>query len=305
MAKREKLPCAERERKSSFIRLLHTTPAKTVCPNFYLLAHANGCTFSPRCSYCYLKSSFGHLKGEEVFTNVDTMLDEVKRWIHRDGLDTYILNMGNLSDSLAFEDVRPVVPQLVELFRTGAEANGRPHTLLLVSKGGTKDCEGLFKTEPCQNVIVSFSVNSPEAARRHERGPATIADRMRAAERLSKNGWRIRIRLDPMMRGFDYTEIIERLRRLSPERVTLGSLRAEKNLYRHSDDGLFDELQKPPGHDKVFSLARYPKKERLAMYQQAVDVLRDVCPIGLCEETTDIWDALGLDTEAKTCNCGD
>lgn len=290
------------ERKTNFVEILRSTPTETVCPNFFVLAHANGCAFTPNCSYCYLKSSLWYLKEERAFANTDKMLEEVRRWIGRDNLESYVLNSGNLSDSLVFEERRPIIQDLVELFRNEAEAKGRPHTLLLVTKGGTNECEPLFEMEPCSNTIISFSVNSPEAARIHESGAATAEDRLEAAARLKEQGWRVRIRIDPMILGFDYTDVIEKVRELAPERVTLGSLRSEWNLFKHVENGIFSKLERP---DDKRALARYPKDERIELYRPAVEALADVCSIGLCEETPDIWNALGLDTEAKSCNCGE
>lgn len=301
MKHRSKQECVMRERKTKFVEIFRTTPTRTVCPNFYVLAHANGCTFSPRCSYCYLKSSFWHLTEQHAFTNIDKMECEIRDWIARDNLDSYVLNMGNLSDSFAFEDVRPLVCRLVEVFREEAETKGRKHALLLVTKGGTRDCRSLFEIEPCNNVIISFSVNSPGVARKYEKGAAPVQERLQAARRLKTKGWRIRIRIDPMMAGFDYDMIIEQVRRLVPERVTLGSLRAEPNLVRFTDNGLFADLE--PAADRR-GLARYPKEKRLALYRPAARALRGLCPIGLCEETPDVWRALGLSTRARSCNCG-
>jgi DNA repair photolyase len=189
----------------------------------------------------------------------------------------------------------------VELFRDEAEAEGRPHTLLLVTKGGMRDCGPLLDVAPCANVIVSFSVNSPQAARRHEAGAACVGDRLKAARRLKARGWRVRMRIDPMIVGYDYAWVVEQVRQLAPERVTLGTLRAEENLWRFVDNGLFSALEKP---DDPKSLARYLREERLALYRPAVHALAHVCAVGLCEETADVWDALGLDTEARSCNCG-
>ncbi|MCX7935527.1 MAG: hypothetical protein N3A66_09765, partial [Planctomycetota bacterium] len=124
----------ERPRRSRFVQIFRTTPAQTVCPNFYVLAHASGCRFNPLCSYCYLKSSFWFLRGRrqrQVFTNIGKMEREIRRWIDQDNLESYILNTGNLSDSLSFETVRPLMPRLIEIFRTQAERRHRPHTLLL------------------------------------------------------------------------------------------------------------------------------------------------------------------------------
>jgi len=296
-----KRACILRERKTKFVDIFRTTPTNTVCPNFYVLAHANGCLFRPQCEYCYLRSSFWYLQAQQAFTNIGKMERQIAAWIARDDLESYILNTGNLSDSLSFEGVRPLIARLVEVFRRRAEGAGRKHTLLLVTKGGTREYGSLLGQEPCRNVIVSFSVNSPAAARRYERGAAPVEQRLSAAETLKAKGWRIRLRIDPMILGFDYTWVATRARHIGPERVTLGSLRAEPNLPRFVENGLFADLE-APGDGR--GLARYPKERRLALYRQATEQLRGVCPIGLCEETPDIWDALGLDTAAKSCNCG-
>jgi spore photoproduct lyase len=290
--------CHRRTRKTSFVEIFRTTPPQTVCPNFFVLAHTNGCGFRPQCSYCYLKSSFWFLKGQAIFTNVDRMIRDVRRWIARNRLETYMLNAGNLSDSLSLERVRPIMPRLIDVFRQAAK--GRRHTLLLVTKGGMKDCAHLLKIPPCGNVVISFSVNHPDAARRFESGAASTTGRLRAARALKQKGWRIRIRIDPMILGYDYTGVARAVRALRPERVTLGSLRAEYNLPRFVPNGLFKDLE--PAPDKK-SMARYPLAKRLALYRPAVRILRDVCSMGLCEETPGVWDALGLHKEAKSCNC--
>ena len=290
-----------RPRHTRFVELFRTTPPKTVCPNFYVLSHANGCAFQPHCEYCYLKSSLWHLGGSHVFTNTARMIREIRAWIRRDGLETNVLNMGNLSDSLVFEPVRPLIRELVELFRTEAEAHGRPHSILLVTKGGVRTCAPLLASSPCANVIVSFSLNNPIAARRHETGAASVSDRLAAARRLRDEGWRVRIRLDPMIKGFSYDGVARKVRALRPERVTLGSLRAEPNLSRCAPSMLFEHLDPAPDSK---SLARYPFAERLAMYRSVTNVLRNICPIGLCEESAEMWDALGLDKDARSCNCG-
>jgi DNA repair photolyase len=149
-------------------------------------------------------------------------------------------------------------------------------------------------------VVVSFSVNHPEAGKRFEAGSAPPEDRLAAATRLKKMGWRVRIRIDPMILGFDYAGLIRAVRQLRPERVTLGTLRAERNLPRFAGDGIFRDLVAPADGK---GMARYPLETRLRMYRPAVKALHHVCPMGLCEETPAVWNALGLDTEAKPCNC--
>lgn len=294
-------PVVLRPRKTRFVEIFRTTPVQTVCPNFYVLAHANGCTFRPVCSYCYLKSSLWHLSRPHVFTNTPRLLREVRAWIRTDGLESCVLNTGNLSDSLGFEAYRPVMLSLVDLFRREAEARGRPHALLLVTKGGRRECRALLGSAPCANVIVSFSVNNPAAAARYEAGAAPTAERLRAARALRRGGWRLRMRIDPMIRGYRYRRLAQQVAALGPERVTLGTLRAEPNLDRHVPQGLFAGLE-PPADGK--GLARYPFELRIAMYREAIDGIGGRCPVALCEETPAAWRALGLDAEARACNCG-
>ena len=292
-------PIRLRARASAFVALLRTTPPRTVCPNFFVLAHANGCAFTPQCDYCYLKSSLWHVGCQDAFDNVDRMETEIRAWIARDDLETYVLNTGNLSDSLCFESVRPMAVRLAELFRE-AEAAGRPHTLLLVTKGGVRECRALLASRPTRNVIVSFSVNCAAIARRHERGARPVADRLRAARLLRDAGWRVRMRIDPMFAGAPYGALLDALRALAPERVTIGSLRAEPHLLRRVNHGMFAHLERAPEPD---GLARYPLAQRIAMYRTVVEALRGTTTLGLCEETREVWEAVGLDADACACNC--
>jgi len=239
------------------------------------------------------------MQNQQAFVNTDKMFSEIRKWFEKDGLETYMLNAGNLSDSLSFESVRPLAGKLVELFRE-AEEEGRPHTLLMVTKGGLKECADLFRRKPCKNVVVSFSVNNPAAAQKHERGAASMRSRFAAAHRLRKLGWRVRIRIDPMIAGFDYADVIAETKKLGPERVTLGTLRAEKNLPRYVGESILKGLE-PSADGKA--LSRYPRELRMKMYRKAVIALRKVCPVGLCEEMPDVWDELGLDRVGKKCNC--
>ncbi len=289
-----------KERKKSFIEIFRTTPPKTICPNFYVLIHANGCGYSPQCSYCYLKLSLWHQRDHHVFHNVDKLLTDVRRWIRKDPYETYVLNSGNMSDSLSFEERRPLFKKLVELFREEAEAKGRPHTLLLVTKGGRTECADLLSTKPCANVVVSFSVNNPVVARRYEAGAASMTERFKAAATQKKKGWRVRLRIDPMVDGYDYTKVAEAVKRIAPERVTLGTLRAERGLDRFAEPGVFKGVLPPPPDEK---LGRYPFDLRIALYRQAVDVLKSQCELGLCEEPLEAWELLGLNHQDKTCNC--
>jgi spore photoproduct lyase len=189
--------------------------------------------------------------------------------------------------------------RFVELFRSEAERKGRPHALLLVTKGGREHVATLAGLAPSANVIVSFSLNAPDAAAVHERGAPPVEERLAAARVLKASGWRVRIRIDPMIAERSYSDLAARVGDLAPERVTLGCLRADRGLLRKGD-GVFATLE-PIGEPG--GLARYPAAERIRLYREAIEALAGRSPVGLCEEAPDVWTAVGLDPESKTCNC--
>jgi DNA repair photolyase len=282
----------------SYIELLRSTPARTVCPNFYLFDHARGCNFN--CSYCFLRDIEYNRKERRIFNDTDKLYRELSAWLAQDNLETYLANAGNMTDGLSFEGERPLWGDLIEYMRENAETKGRPHCLLVVTKAGLKHCGAFLEHKPCPNVIVSFSINAPEAARDHEAGAAPTEDRLIAAMRLKRLGWRVRVRMDPMIHGYDYSKLTEDIAALAPERVTLGTLRADPTLIPEVRGvSIFDKLGAPDPE----GIARYPREMRMAMYRPAVERLSGICSMGLCEETEDVWLELGLDAERKTCNC--
>ncbi len=281
-----------------YITLLRSTPARTVCPNFYLFDHARGCNFN--CSYCFLRDIEYNRKERRLFDDADRMVAEVIDWVGKDNLETYLANAGNMTDALSFEKERPVWGLLIETMREHATEKNRPHCLLAVTKAGLDLCGAFLEHAPCPNILVSFSLNAADAARDHEPGAAPTADRLAAARKLKELGWRVRVRLDPMIAGYDYTDVIHAVAGIAPERVTLGTLRADPTLLPEVREvDIFTRLEEPEPE----SIARYPLALRLAMYRQAVDALSGKTSIGLCEETEDVWKALGLDYINKTCNC--
>ncbi len=300
MTSRRRTSCGLTGRMHRNVGLVREGSVDTVCPNFYVLAHATGCMFQPHCEYCYLHDRKQFTTGTAACSDLEQMKAEISAWIARDNLPSYVLNSGNISDSLCFEDVRPAMAELIELFRREAQLKGRPHTLLLVTKGGLHEIKCLLGVLPSPNVIVSFSVNSADAAARLEAGAASPEDRLAAAKLLKELGWRVRIRIDPMILGSDYRDLCVQIRDLSPERVTLGTLRAEKSLVDALPKDVLAGLADPGRPDGLW---QYPTEPRLALYRQAVDLLKDTCSIGLCEEWPSTWDALGLARENFPCNC--
>ncbi|WP_172839081.1 hypothetical protein [Thermanaeromonas toyohensis] len=96
--------------------------------------------------------------------------------------------------------------------------------------------------------------------------------RLGAAARLLELGWRVRIRLDPVIveggiEGMEaYRDICKQIKGLGPERVTVGTLRQYPGLYRFAPDAPRSGLGKAPD-----GRMRYPVAVRVKVYRMLAD----------------------------------
>ncbi len=270
-----------RERKSSFVKLFDKTPEGVFCPHFYELVLSNGCPYD--CTYCYLRLTFRGNKKPSLFTN-DWPL--VQRQIEL--APAGVFSTGELADSLAV--IPPLLLPALEYFR-GLESK---YLLLTTKSSNTK----LFKDlKPTDQVIISFSVNSPIAGSEYEHLAPAPAARLKAAAQLIEWGWRVRIRLDPIIWevGLDsYRDVCRDIASLKPERVTVGTLRQYPGLFRFAREAPRKGLSKAPD-----GRMRYDPSVRQHIYRQVAEWLG--FQPALCKETKEIWQYLGW--SFKGCNC--
>lgn len=270
-----------RERKSKFVRLFDKTPSEVVCPHFYELILSNGCPFD--CSYCYLKLTFRGQTKPNLFCNpweeVQEELDEIPYGL---------FSTGELADSLAV--VPPLLAPAIDYF--SAQKN---KYLLLLTKSA--NIYPLLKKRPARQVIVSFSINAPKVWRMYEKGTPDPLLRLKAAEQLIKTGWRVRIRLDPIVfNGIfnDYKDICKKIAKIKPEMVTIGTLRQFPGLYRFASQAPREGLSKSPD-----GRMRYSIEQRLYVYSKIKEWLG--FQPALCKETKELWKKLGW--KFRGCNC--
>lgn len=271
----------KRERKSNFVRLFDKTPPGVVCPHFYELVLSNGCPYD--CSYCYLKLTF---RGKTEPTLFQNGWEKVKSEL--DAVGKGVFSTGELADSLAI--VPPLLPKALDYFTTHNDK-----LLLLVTK--STNIEILRSREPSKNLLVSFSINSLGGAAKYEKSAPHPMKRLEAAEKLIGLGWRVRIRLDPVILESDldsYEPICRAIAAINPERVTVGSLRQYPGLFRFLPDAPRKGLRRAKD-----GRMRYSASERIYTYKQIAEWLG--FQPSLCKETKEVWSALGWDFTG--CNC--
>lgn len=276
---------AKRQRKSKFVKLFDKTPPGVVCPHFYELVLSNGCPYD--CSYCYLKLTFRGNVSPVLFTN-DWAQVERELELMPDG----VFVTGELADSLAVEP--PLLRPALDYF----SGQDKRH-LVLVTK--STNIEPLLSRAPSRSVVVSFSVNSQIAARLYERNVPTPVERIDAARRLKDLGWRIRIRLDPVLieAGSEgYKQACDAIRALGPEMTTVGSLRYFPTLTRFTPSLPMANVARAAD-----GRMRYAKSVRVQIYRQIADWL-GYRP-SLCKESAEVWRELGWDFAGCNCTLGD
>ncbi len=305
-----------KERGSNFIRQFGGPGEDTQieCFRFWQLVVAGGCPY--RCAYCFLQTVpwWFRFRPDElyglVYTNVDDMVEEIKEWL-ADPIPKMII-AGELQDGLVFDSAykktsgKALTHHIIPLF-----AAQKRHRLIFLTKSA--QIQHALELTPTPQVVFSWSVNAEEVGTKWEHGAPLPSERFAAAEKMKKAGWPIRFRLDPMIpypnwkKG--YGETIRRINALSPEMVTLGSLRATSyNGLRNAskangrDESIFDYLteEKDPSGFKY----RLPFEKQVEMFRFAMSHLKTSIKPALCKEDRALWKALGLQFDGCHCLLG-
>jgi len=169
-------------------------------------------------------------------------------------------------------------------------------------------------------------MNNESVSRKFEIGAPPFECRLRAAVKVQKAGYPVRIRLDPIVpfEGWReaYSETIKQIfSKIRPERVTLGTLRFEEGFYNMRntiftsgpDLSNFIEEMEPMFSPKRFSGLKKPKSgkysftenKRSEIFDFACNEIRKYsdCKIALCKESASVWKKLKMPLSRCSCVC--
>jgi len=291
------------------------TPFDIVCPRFWELKWIVGCPWN--CSYCYLQGTlFGrkNLIKRKPLNKVVNELDRLFKWATEEKLQI-LLNSGEVADSCAvvsaFSEFLKVCSPLLKSYGV--------HKVLLVTKGGKREIKPLLDLPYCYRrfYITSFSINAIPVAKKYEKGPPNVLERIEAAKLCQENGYEVRIRLDPIIpvEGWKkaYDELIDfmfSIYELQPSRITLGTLRGLLKTIRFTNDKSW--LIYLQNGEKTGWGLKMPENKRIEVYSYVLDSIRRYHnkDTALCKETTRIWKMLNLQPPGMApswanckCNC--
>ena len=281
--------------KGHFVRACPGASSRNIqsqlCCGYMIVDLIYNCNYD--CTYCYLQS-YVNAPYLTVYANVEQLFDELGTFLRTHPKQLVRIGSGEFSDSLSLDPLTGFSRLLVPFLRQFPN-------VLFEFKTKSDLVDDLLHLAPDGKVMVSWSINPEPVVQREEHKTASLAARLRAAQRCRAAGYKIGLHFDPLLYypGWeaDYEPFVAQVfNALSPGDVTyisMGSLRfapALKDVVRErfpKSRLMYAELV--PGADGKM---RYFKPLRTEMYAKMFSWIRRYTAdtgLYLCMESQDIW----------------
>ena len=199
------------------------------CCGYNLINLGFGCRFE--CEYCFLQQ-YQNLHAILLPANLDEFLSKIDGASFRKGpFDRPRIGSGEFTDSLVFDDSARSSKYILPLLRK------RPH-LQFEFKPRSVNIGGLLEAGGCENVVVSWSVNSSRITDGAEHFTPGLSRRLAAACETAKAGYRLGFHFDPVViyDGWreDYARTVQEMADTLPHEqvawISVGTLRFSREL---------------------------------------------------------------------------
>ncbi len=276
-----------------------------VCCNYWVINAATGCPLD--CTYCILQGYLENNPMIRVFANTDVLFSELERAFAANGGRHLRVGTGELTDSLALDALTDLSRELVPFFA------GHPNAQLEL-KTKTDQVENLMDLAHAGRTVIGWSVNPPAVIASDEKGTASLAQRLHAAERCASVGYPVSFHFDPMVLepGWEeaYREVVGQIFETVPATaiawISLGGLRfapAMKPIMRRR----FPEsrlvcgelIPCPDGKLRYLRALRVPAYRRMLAW---IRTRGPEVPVYLCMESRDVWEAVYRDPAGRIRN---
>ncbi len=209
------------------VKLCPGTDKNYICCNYHVVNETTNCPLD--CSYCILQAYLNNPL-LTIYVNLEDMFGEIEALLEKEPDRIWRVGTGELSDSLALDEMTGLSAKLVERFA------GRKN-LLFELKTKTVEIANLPRGK-AGNFVISWSVNPDSIRKKEEHKTASIRERLAAAAEIIDRGYLAGLHFDPIIVVEDwekeYLELIDLLEKyLDSTRIawiSMGSLRYPKSL---------------------------------------------------------------------------
>lgn len=257
-------------KKGKFLKEYHLDKKFKGIKEEYYLSYENNCPLN--CLYCYLRDYYNH-GAFSFYVNFEDMFKELDQF-NKKGV---MISAGIVNDSFIFDKLTGASKRLIEYFKKRDDLN-------LELRTKTDNIDNLLEIEAAKNIIVSFTFNPDIVIKKYELSTATLEKRVNAAKKLQEKGYKIGLRLDPMIYVEDFDKrygemieyIFENIDHSMVADIGVGALRyrkdlKEKVLKERQTDLFFNEMI-----IGIDGKTRYFKKIRLDMYKFVVKKIKEI-----------------------------
>ncbi len=225
--------------------------------NFYF-SHMLNCLYD--CRYCFLQGMF-RSANYVLFVNYEDFFGAMESRLAEAGGDDVWFFSGYDCDSLALESLTGFAAEFLPFF---AE---RPHAWLELRTKSTQ-IRSLLELEAIDNCVVAFSFTPETAHRRLETGVPSIGSRLEAMAKLAARGWRLGVRLDPLLWSErfeeEYLGLLDRVFDAIPvaslHSVSFGPFRLPPDFYRRMAKLMPNERLFAGALETADGMVSYPAK---------------------------------------------
>ena len=185
--------------------------------NFVYNALSLNCAYD--CSYCYRQGMYNSAN-QVCFVNLDDYFAATEHAIQRRSFQAcpLYLCISYDTDLLAFEAVAPYCRRWIEFCR------GREGELEIEIRTKSANFSQLADLEPQANVILAWSLSPESVCQLYERKTPALRSRLKSMAHAVRNGWRVRMCIDPILAIQDWRAQYAGLVEAVAEQVGLSNL---------------------------------------------------------------------------------
>lgn len=196
--------------------------------NFYF-SHLLNCLYD--CRYCFLQGMYpsAHYL---LFVNFDHFKEEIKKTSNSLDDECWFFS-GYDCDSLALESVTGFASDFLPFFSELPNAWIELRTKSVA-------IQSLQKIDPLERAVVAFSFTPQEISTQLEKGVPSVKTRIAAMQKVAEQGWKVGLRIDPILDCKDFEnryfnlfrEIFENIPEKAIHSISMGAFRMPKGFYK-------------------------------------------------------------------------
>lgn len=261
------------------------------CCDYTILHTGTFCTLD--CSYCILQAYF-HPPVLQYFAGFRTLAAALDHQFKQPEIAR--LGTGEFTDSLIWEKFTRQPRFLVEKF-------ARQNNAVLELKTKTVNIQSLLNLDHNNKTIIAWSLNTPAVIQSEERGTASLSARLKAAQKVEENGYKLAFHFDPMVIypgcEEEYKTVVHQIfKHVHPKNIvwiSIGTFRFMPSL-KQMIENRFQESTICCG-EFILGLdnkMRYFKPLRIKLYKKMIDTIKAYAPellVYFCMEDEQVWES--------------